>query len=443
MPQTTMVVFDCSTPAAPIPVASFGLKTNGDGRFAYGKRYLARPDAFALDPRHLPLEDGEILLPRQPDDTYGVLSDAGPNAWGAQLTARLLRKANKPLPQNKVEWFLQSKHFGSGCLAFAARPDEPPQLGDVPFRSSDLSARLLTALDRYITEPDPYLDAETVNLLFPGSDLGGLRPKTIVMHDGVEHIAKFSRPDDLFDVPAAEYATLRLAHLAGIQVPSFELVPVASRSVLLVERFDRTDDGKRIHYLSAHSILRPRLPLSPDGREYRTSFSYAAIAEALRPRNDAAPVDAHELFRRMVLNIMVGNVDDHLRNHALLMREPGVFRLSPAFDICPHLAASTHGQNIGVGAFGTASTVENALSQCGRFFLTREEARRIVDEVKAVASTWRSVFADAGASANDRYRLSDCFAVADEATAVQVNLGHVAEREASDAGIEEGPAPAG
>ena len=60
-----------------------------------------------------------------------------------------------------------------------------------------------------------------------------------------------------------------------------------------------------------------------------------------------------------------------------------------------------------------------------------------------MASTWRSVFADAGASANDRYRLSDCFAVADEATAVQVNLGHVAEREASDAGIEEGPAPAG
>lgn len=441
MAQTTMVVFDCSKPAAPIPVASFALKADGDGRFAYGKHYLTRPEAFSLDPRHLPLQNKELALPRQPDNTYGVLSDAGPNAWGARLTARLLRKAEKPLPENAVEWFLQSKHFGSGCLAFAPRADAPPQLGDVPCRSTDLSARLLNALDRYLTHPDPDLDAETVNLLFPGSDLGGLRPKTIVMHDGVEHIAKFSRPDDVFDVPAAEFATLQLAHLAGICVPSFELVNIAGKSVLLVERFDRTEDGHRIHYLSAHSILRPR-PLSTDSREYKTSFSYAAIAEALRPRNDAAPVDAHELFRRMVLNIMVGNVDDHLRNHALLMKEQGVFRLSPAFDICPHLEAPTRGQNIGVGAFGTASTVENALSQCGRFFLTREEAKKVVEEVKTVASTWRRVFAEAGVSANDLYRLSACFAVADEATAVQVNLGHVAGRDDCKFDAEEGAAPA-
>jgi serine/threonine-protein kinase HipA len=237
-----------------------------------------------------------------------------------------------------------------------------------------------------------------------------------------EHIAKFSRPDDLFDVPAAEFATLMLAHKAGIAVPSFELVDIGDRSVLLVERFDRTRDGGRIHYLSAHSVLRPR-PLSPDGREYRSSFSYAAIAEALRPRNDSAQDDAHELFRRMVLNIMVGNVDDHLRNHAFLMARPGVFRLSPAFDLCPHLEAPMRGQQIGVGAYGTASTIENALSQCERFFLRREEARRIVAEVKSVASEWREVFADAGVGKAGRYRLAACFAVAEAADGVQVNLG--------------------
>lgn len=441
MAQTTMVVFDCSLPAAPVPVASFGLKADGDGRFAYGKRYLNRADAFSLDPRHLPLQDKEIALPRQSDNTYGVLSDAGPNAWGARLSARLLRKAGKPLPENAVEWFLHSKHFGSGCLAFAPSPDAPPQLGEVPCRSADLSTHLLNALDRYLTHPDPDMDAETVNLLFPGSDLGGLRPKTIVMHDGVEHIAKFSRPDDVFDVPAAEFATLQLAHNAGICVPSFELIDIAGKSVLLVERFDRTQEGRRIHYLSAHSMLRPR-PLSADSREYKTSFSYAAIAEALRPRNDAAPADAHELFRRMVLNIMVGNVDDHLRNHAMLMKEAGVFRLSPAFDICPHLEAPTRGQNIGVGAFGTASTVENALSQCGRFFLTRNEANNIVEEVKTVASSWRRVFAEAGVSANDQYRLSACFAVADEASAVQVNLGDLGRPGDALPGVEEETAPA-
>ena len=441
MAQTTMIVFDCGTPAAPVPIARFTLNANGDGLFGYGKRYLGRPDAFSVDPRHLPLLDKDQLLPRQPDGTYGVLSDAGPNAWGAKLTAYLLRKDHKPLPGNPVEWFLQSKHFGSGCLAFAPRPDEPPRLGEVPVRSSDLSARLLEALKIYLTDPDHKLDDETIQLLFPGSDLGGLRPKTIVMHDGHEHIAKFERPDDLFDVPAAEYATLRLAHMAGINVPNFELIPVGDRSALLVERFDRTEDGKRIHYLSANSILRPQ-PLSPDQREYRTSFSYAAIAEALRPKNNDAPEDAHELFRRMVLNIMVGNVDDHLRNHALLMKEPGVFRLSPAFDICPHLSAPFHPQSIGVGAFGPASTIENAMSQCGRFFLKADEAAKIVAEVKEVASTWRQVFADSGVSEADRYRLAGCFTIADEATAVQVNLGQVADQGDEAAEPGEAPAPA-
>lgn len=202
MAQTVLVVFDCSTSSAPVPVASFGLKDDGDGRLAYGRRYLARHDAFSIDPWHLPLQANEQLLPCQPDGTYGALSDAGPNAWGARLTARLLRKAGKPLPVNPVERSLQSKQFGSGCLAFAPSSDAPPQLGEVPTRSTDLSARLLVALDQYVKDPDQDLNAETTNLLFPGSDLGGLRPKTIVMHEGVEHIAKFSRPDDVFDVPA-------------------------------------------------------------------------------------------------------------------------------------------------------------------------------------------------------------------------------------------------
>jgi len=120
---------------------------------------------------------------------------------------------------------------------------------------------------------------------------------------------------------------------------------------------------------------------------------------------------------------MVGNVDDHLRNHAVLMLEPGRFCLSPAFDICPHVEAPMRGQQLGVGPYGTASTIENALSQCDRFLLTRNEALRIVGEVKSVAPTWREVFADAGVSQTDRYRLAACFAAADAADFVQVNLG--------------------
>jgi len=92
--------------------------------------------------------------------------------------------------------------------------------------------------------------------------------------------------------------------------------------------------------------------------------------------------DAHQIFRRMVFNIMIGNVDDHLRNHGFLMTDvPGEYRLSPAFDIVPHLEAAFNPQSIGVGADGPASTIRNALSQCERFFLTPGGAAEVVGEV--------------------------------------------------------------
>jgi len=108
-------------------------------------------------------------------------------------------------------------------------------------------------------------------------------------------------------------------------------------------------------------------------------------------------------------------VDDHLRNHGVLMISPGQVRLTPAFDILPHLEAPNAPQSIGVGVFGCAGTLENALSQCGRFFLDPEEAFDIVREVKAVVADWRKVFREAGASDHDLRMLAACFAFADAA----------------------------
>lgn len=433
MPATSCVVFSCADPTSPVPVGRFALNDIGDGRFGYGLKYLKRPDAFGLDPIHLPLSNDEIAVPRRNDDTFGVLSDAGPNAWGAQLTLKLLRESNKPPPQNVVEWFLNSWHYGSGCIGFSPDPETPPHLGIPVSKAQDFSSKILRELEAYVVDPDAHLDEETAHLLFPGSGLGGVRPKTVVMNDGMEHIAKFSRPDDLFDVPTVEFATLLLAFKAGVDLPGFELKKIGDRSVLLVERFDRTENGGRIHYTSAHSLLNPR-HMSLDRREYISTFSYAGIAEVLRPYGQNAAKDAHELYRRMIVNIMVGNVDDHLRNHAFLMTSPGRYRLSPAFDIVPHIEAPGRPQSIGVGSFGAASTVKNALSQCGRFLLTQEEARQIIAEVKEAVSKWRQVFAEAGVSQQDIYTLGNCFSVAEEADGIQVA---VATALASENPVEE------
>lgn len=417
------IAFDCSHPEAPVSLGRFGLDEYGNGRFEYGSRYLETPRAFSLDPIHLPLQAAKIPVPRRSDGTFGVFSDAGPNAWGVQLILKQMRDSNRRAPQNPIEWFLSSPNHGSGCLGFSTDHHTPPELKNDIQTSRALSARAVREIEGFAAGRAARFAAETEYLLSPGTCLGGARPKTVIIHDGTEHIAKFSRPDDLFDVPAAEFATLRLATRAGINTPSFELIKIADRSVLLVDRFDRLESN-RIHYVSAHSILDPK-PLSPNGSEYVTSFSYGEIAALLRRYGEHAQADAHELFRRMVLNIMVGNVDDHLRNHAFLMLRPGQYRLSPVFDIVPHIEAASRPQSIGVGEFGPASTIANALSQCGRFLLLPHEAREIISEVKHVTSTWRDEFRDAGIAARDIHTLAGCFSVADEAERQQIQVNAV------------------
>jgi serine/threonine-protein kinase HipA len=417
MRQTTCAVFDCSDPGSPRPMASFGLDDAGDGLLGYGKRYIGEPGAFALDPVHLPMGDDLLPVRRRRDGSYGVLSDAGPNAWGVKLTSSINRKHGLPQPVTPVDWFIKSWHFGSGCLGFSQHHSVMPEPSIAAEPLSRLAERQVKAIEALSGDADAELDDEAIRLFFPGGSLGGVRPKTVVMHEGIEHIAKFSRPDDKFDVPAAEYATLRLAHAAGVNVTGFELVTVGSCSVLLVARFDRTESGGRIHYLSANTLIDID---AVDPVQYRAGYSYAGIAEALRPIDDHARDDGQELFRRMVLNILVGNVDDHMRNHALIMQAGGRYRLSPAFDIVPHLESYHMPQSIGVGADGAAGTMKNALSQCRRFLLLEKEARSIIDEVRTQVARWREVFTEAGVSKRDMQILGNCFANADSADRIQV-----------------------
>ena len=349
-------------------------------------------------------------------DGTSFLSDFAPSGWGARFIARQLLEEHRPMPTSPIEWLLKSWGYGSGRVVTCLEDTGAPKLREVGTRLSDLSSSLLDEFLRFVQLPGQQLDDGSLSILRPGCDLGGVRPKALITYEGREHIVKFGLPDDRFDMPAAEYATMRLAYLAGITVPSFELVEIGSRGALVIERFDRTEAGARIHFLSAYSLLNPP-NIQEDNSQYTAKNSYAGLVEALEScdtRSSAGP----ELFRRMVFNIMVGNIDDHLRNHGVLMKEPGVLELSPAFDLCPQIEAPFRSQSIGVGALGRASTVSNALSQCGRFRLTRPEAVDVVGQLKDTLSNWRQTFREAGVSTGDLSRLTPCFAVADEPNAV-------------------------
>jgi len=419
MTEQSVAIFDCENPDAIRLIGSFGICQDGRARL---RQLSTKASADFVDPFFALFTQGQrdALVSPNSDGTY-FLSDFAPSGWGARFIARQLLEARRPAPSSPIGWLAQSSGFGSGRVATCSENKGAPELTTIGARLSDLSPSLLEKFCRFVQSPGQHLDDGSLSVLRPGCDLGGVRPKALVTYEGCEHIAKFGLPDDPFDVPVAEYATLRLAHLAGITVPSFELVEIGSRTALVIERFDRTEDGARIHYLSAYSLLNPPA-VHGDDFQYTAKHSYAGLAEALEA-DDACRLSAGpELFRRMVFNIMVGNIDDHLRNHAVLMKEPGVLALSPAFDLCPQIEAPFRSQSIGVGALGRASTVSNALSQSTRFQLSSNEAINIVGQVKDALSAWRQTFREAGASAGDLRLLTACFAVADEPDAIAVNI---------------------
>lgn len=122
-----------------------------------------------------------------------------------------------------------------------------------------------------------------------------------------------------------EQIALRLAGQAGIATPQHELIEVAGKPVMLSRRFDR-DGASRIPFLSAMAMMGAK-----DGER----GSYPEIVDALAQHGAQGKTDAHALYRRVVFNVLVSNVDDHLRNHGFLWLGKAGWSLSPAYDLNP------------------------------------------------------------------------------------------------------------
>jgi len=161
-------------------------------------------------------------------------------------------------------------------------------------------------------------------LLGAGSALGGARPKSAVsLADEQLAIAKFPKPDDTRDIGAGEILALTLAGQAGIRVAEHHLVSVGGHSVAVIARFDRAGQH-RIPFISAATLL---------GLSRGDPGAYTMLADGIRQFGSDVSGDLRELWRRLIFSLLASNYDDHLRNHGFLMREPGRWSLSPAYDM--------------------------------------------------------------------------------------------------------------
>ncbi len=357
----------------------------------YGAEWLASGIALSED---LPLIDEEFL-PRERDSAAGAVDDARPDRWGE----RVIRFIDKPPRLSLLEYlyFAGDERFGALGVSTSATEYLPRRLGPLP-TLADTAA--IHELVRRVLDNEP-IAADQLRLLAPGVTMGGARPKALVDVDGLPWVVKFADPGEPTDAPLVEHATMTLARLARITTAETRAIRLTDGHALAIRRFDRVRAGDgslhRLHAQSAHVALGAAGELS----------GYPELAQFLRRRGSVGASGAnteqmHELFRRMVFNILIDNTDDHDKNHVLLLREErnGQLELAPAFDVLPSGQALGY-QQMRVGSDDADATIDNALSMCAQFGLKRDAAVAQAREVARVVRRWTTHFANEGVSARD------------------------------------------
>jgi serine/threonine-protein kinase HipA len=372
--------------------------------FEYHRDWLERPERFSLEPGLLVGEGA--FHPTGDRDMFGAIGDSAPDTWGRRLMQRAERR--RAAAEGRAVRTLHEADYLLGVADIsrlgALRFKEP---GDAGFqRPVEEGVPGFVALSRLLAsagriERDEETEEDLLMIFAPGSSLGGARPKaSIADADGALAIAKFPKTADDYSVEAWEHVALTLAALAGIRTPQHELHDVAGRRVLISWRFDRIG-STRVPFLSAMSMLGAK-----DGER----ASYPEIVDALSQHGAEAKSDAEELFRRMVFNILISNVDDHLRNHGFLWRGKGGWTLSPAYDLNPvptDLKARILTTNISIDE-GTCS-LDLALEQACFFGLSLQKAKAVAAAVGAAVSNWRNVAAAVGESRRAIDRMASAF----------------------------------
>jgi serine/threonine-protein kinase HipA len=377
-------------------------RINADGplhTFTYARSYRQRSDAMPLYEPELPLAAG-VLRPDGALTIAGCLRDGAPDSWGQRvILARHVGHSASTGDTSELSlltYLLESGSERIGALDFQVSPTEyVPRAGSCATIEQLMDAAADIEAGRLL--PPPLAEALT-----RGTSIGGARPKVLLTDADRDIIAKFSSTTDVRPVVKAEGVAMELARRAGLNVAPVQVIQVAGKDVLLVDRFDRPGDGQRRHMVSALTVL---------GLDEFTGArygSYALLADHIR-RSFTDPADTlRELFSRIVFSILVGNTDDHPRNHAAFVNPDGSLTLTPAYDICPQpRSVPQANQAMAIGRNGERSSqLSTCLAACQVYLLDSAQAYAIVDaQIEIIQAQWRDAADTVGLSEFDRKQL--------------------------------------
>ncbi len=360
-------------------------------QFAYSDDWLADSQFFDVSPDLNRQSGYQLRKPPTQSDTcfFLALADTEPDAWGRRVVARAHAKArakNTSLgPLTEADYLTSVDDF-SRVGALRLRDENGHYLRSVADGARatpaflELEKILLASraveISKETAEDLAYLQGKATSL-------GGMRPKcTILDSDGALSLGKFPSVSDERAVTRGEVLALRLAKLAGIHSAQARIVMVQDQPVAMIRRFDRTPEHNRIPYISGATLLQANCD---------DEHSYTEIIDVMRSKCENFIDDARQLWRRLVFNHLITNVDDHLQNIGFLYSGNNQWRLAPAFDVNPFPDKDPESKTWLSEDSGPITSIEQLLQQAARFELSQSQAQSILKEVLAAVKRWKDM----------------------------------------------------
>lgn len=284
--------------------------------FEYDARWLS--DGFSLSPTELPLQSGLFYADKEKlGGGFAVFEDSLPDGYGLYLLDRLLRKEGSSLKElSPLQRLSIIGKSGMGALSYVpvmAGFDKQHEI-DEPEQLDVLQEEALKVL----SEKD---SGDAALLYYNSANSGGARPKTVLRaEDGSHWLIKFRHVYDAEDIGRKELLYMKTAGECGVNIPRIGLV---RDKYFAVERFDIDSSGRRLHVVTAAALLKT------DFRNQDVDYTNLLALTGYLTQD---PVQVEEMFRRMVVNLVAINKDDHAKNFSFICRD-GKWELAPAYDI--------------------------------------------------------------------------------------------------------------
>lgn len=374
-----------------------------------------------LSPLALPSGPGVSIFPQLPVNTYhrlpAFVADALPDEFGnALIDAYLARRGIAKPAITPLDRLAYLGRRAIGALEF--RPMRGPRhtIPTAIEMEQIVSAAREVSMGQWAGDEESR--AALMNLIQVGTSAGGQRAKAVIAWnpdtreirsgqvpdlpegfshwllklDGVAPMAKggaheFGKSQGWGRV---EYAYFLMAREAGVAISECQLLEEGGRAHFMTRRFDR-QEGQKIHMATLCAM---------DHLDYRqiATHDYDQLFSVLE-RLGLPHASRVETFRRMVLNVMARNQDDHTKNFAFLLKEGGSWDISPAYDItyANNPQSKWVSQHL-MGVNGKFKGVEGKdLLQVGRRHgLGDSEMVRVLDQVRAAVARWPEFAGHAG-----------------------------------------------